>query len=147
MSKSLPPIEAVPGESWIDYRVRQIESALKAEATVLKTMFDTIVAAAESGNVATISDVCHHLVIKLNHTKGLCREHKTIKWAESMMSRPPAKKGQARHPDERAILMVRKVPWDAMWHVVYTNTDGRETYDRIPHEVAMEIEKGFELQN
>lgn len=39
------------------------------------------------------------------------------------------------HPND--IIGVRKVRWDMLWHVLYKF--GKETYDRVSKEEAMEV--------
>lgn len=34
---------------------------------------------------------------------------------------------------------VRKMKWDAMWHAIFTYGDGKESWDRVTKERAMEI--------
>ena len=44
---------------------------------------------------------------------------------------------------DHKVTEVRKTTWDSLWHVVYTKSDGRETWDRIPEEQALAIARAL----
>lgn len=47
-------------------------------------------------------------------------------------------------PKTCEFLGIQKVPWDALWHVMYKTPSGCETSDRITKSRALAIEKSFE---
>lgn len=36
---------------------------------------------------------------------------------------------------------IRKMKWDALWHVMYKTRDGKETWDRVDKKTAMYVLK------
>jgi hypothetical protein len=42
---------------------------------------------------------------------------------------------------KRQYVEVRKVKWDALWHAVFLNVKGQESWDRVERNVALRLSK------
>ena len=105
-----------------------------------------MVAAMDRTDVGPVSDKALLLTKKLSAVIGLAREHKSIKWVLSRagdLKLPFTQSVESRAPTGNVMIdnfvMIRKVSWDEMWHIVY-KAGKRETYQRVSQEDARKFE-------
>lgn len=149
MSKSLPGVPIVEGENFLEYRMRQMERVLQEHVGESQGLCQEMVAAMDRTDVGPVSDKALLLTKKLSAVIGLAREHKSIKWVLSKagdLKLPFTQSVESRAPAGNAMIdnfvMVRKVSWDEMWHIVY-KLGRREAYRRVSLQEATEFEKSL----
>jgi hypothetical protein len=146
MSKSLPGVPMVEGENFLEYRMRQMERVLQEHVGESQGLCQEMVAAMDRTDVGPVSDKALLLTKKLSAVIGLAREHKSIKWVLSRagdLKLPFTQSVESRAPTGNVMIdnfvMIRKVSWDEMWHIVY-KAGKRETYQRVSQEDARKFE-------